>query len=172
MKKVLIISENYLRSNFMISDNVQTKFIIPAIETAQEIGFQTIVGSCLYKRLLEGIANNDLNDNEIELLNIAKRYIGLRSIAELCTLTTFKINNIGLNSTRDENVETFDVEDTMYVRNHYINQADFYAKRLQEYLLRNSDAFPELDCCDCHNIRKNLYSAASCGIWLGGPRGK
>ena len=73
MKKVLIISENYLRSNFMISDNVQTKFIIPAIETAQEIGFQTIVGSCLYKRLLQGIADNNLNDNEIELLNIAKR---------------------------------------------------------------------------------------------------
>ena len=60
----------------------------------------------------------------------------------------------------------------MYVRRHYINQADFYAKRLQEYLLRNSGAFPELDCCSCHNIRKNLYSAASCGIWLGGPRGK
>ena len=156
----------------MISDNVHMFFIIPAIETAQEIGFQTIVGSCLYKRLLQGIANNDLNDNEIELLNIAKRYIGLRSIAELCTLTTFKINNIGLNSTRDENVETFDVEDTMYVRKHYINQADFYAKRLQEYLLRNSGAFPELDCCSCHNIRKNLYSAASSGIWLGGPRGK
>ena len=135
-------------------------------------GFLQFQCSCLYKRLLAGIANNDLNDNEIELLNIAKRYIGLRSIAELCTLTTFKINNIGLNSTRDENVETFDVEDTMYVRKHYINQADFYAKRLQEYLLRNSAAFPELDCCDCHNIRKNLYSAASSGIWLGGPRGK
>lgn len=172
MKKVILISENYLRSAFMISDNVQTKYILPAIETAQEMYFQTIVGSCLYNRLLDGVANSDLNEHERELLDLSKRFIGLRAIAELCTITTFKINNIGLNSTRDENVETFGVSDTMYVRNHYIQQADFYMKRIQEYLLKNQKEFPELSCCQCHNIRKNLYSAASCGVWLGGPRSK
>ena len=67
MTKVLLISENYLRSAFMISDNVQTKFILPSIQNAQEMEFQTVVGNCLYKRLLEGVAENNLNDNEKEL---------------------------------------------------------------------------------------------------------
>lgn len=172
MTKVLLISENYLRSAFMISDNVQTKFILPAIQNAQEMEFQTVVGNCLYKRLLEGVAENNLNDNEKELLNIAKRYIGYVAISELITISTFKINNIGLNKTKDDNVETLPTSDVMLVKKQYIDKADFYKKRLQEYLLRNQGEFPELSCCDCHNIKKNLYSAASCNLWLGGPRGK
>lgn len=170
--KALVISENYMRTNFQISNNVETKYLIAAIETAQELYLQPIVGACLYNRLLDGIAAGDLSDSERELLNVAKRFIGFRVMAELCTITTFKINNIGLNSTKDENVETFDVSDTMLVRQYFINQADFYAKRIQEFLLHNQKAYPELGCCDCHSIKKNLYSAASCGIWLGGPRGK
>lgn len=172
MTKVLIISENYLRSAFMISDNVQTKFLISSIENAQEIHFQTVIGSCLYDRLLEGIRGDNLSEAEKELLAIAKRYIGYMAISEIVVISTIKINNIGANRTSDENVETLNVSDTMYMKNYYIQQADFYKKRLQEYLLRNQGEFPELSCCDCHNIKKNLYSAASCNIWLGGPRGK
>lgn len=172
MTKVLLISENYLRSAFMISDNVQTKFILPAIQNAQEIEFQTVVGNCLYKRLLEGVAENNLSPSEKELLYIAKRFIGYAAIAELVTISTFKISNIGLHKTSDENVETLPTSDVMLVKKQYIDKADFYKKRLQEYLLRNQGEFPELSCCDCHNIKKNLYSSASCNVWLGGPRGK
>lgn len=172
MTDILLISENYLRSAFMISDNVQTKFIMPAIKNAQETHYQTIVGTCLYKRLLDGVKENDLTEAERDLLNISKRYIGLMAIAELCTITTFKINNIGLNSTSDENVKTFDVKDTMFVHDHYVHQADFHALRIQKYLLSHRDEFPELCCCDCEGIKRNLYSAASCGVFLGGPRGR
>ena len=172
MTDILLISENYLRSAFMISDNVQTKFIMPAIKNAQEVHYQTIVGTCLYKRLLEGVEHNDLTQAERDLLNMSKRYIGLMAIAELCVIATFKLNNIGLNSTSDDNVETFDVEDTMFVHDHYVHQADFYALRIQKYLLAHSNEYPELCCCDCENIKKNLYSAASSGIFLGGPRGR
>lgn len=172
MTDILLISENYLRSAFMISDNVQSKFILPAIKDAQETHYQTIVGSCLYNRLLDGVENNDLTEAERNLLNISKRYIGLMAIAELCTITTFKINNIGLNSTSDENVKTFDVKDTMFVRDHYINQADFYALIIQKYLLANRTDFPSLTCCACDKIKQNLYSAASCGVFLGGVRGR
>lgn len=172
MTDVLLISENYLRSAFMISDNVQSKFILPAIKYAQETHYQTIVGSCLYKRLLDGVLNEDLSDLERELLNMSKRYIGLMAISELCVITTFKINNIGLNSTSDDKVETFDVNDTMFVHDYYIHQADFHKKRIQQYLLSHRKDFPELCCCDCDSIKSNLYSAASCGIFLGGPRGK
>ena len=172
MTDVLLISENYLRSAFMISDNVQSKFILQAVKTAQEIYFQAIVGSCLYERLLEGVRNNDLKTSERELLGVAKRFIGTRAIAELCTITTFKINNIGLNITHDDNVETLGVEDTMYVRRHYIYESDHYARRLQEWILEHRSEFPELCSCGCDKMRANLYSAATCGIFLGGARGR
>ena len=65
MTDVLLISENYLRSAFMISDNVQSKFILQAIKTSQEIYFQSIVGTCLYNILLDGVRNNTLNNSEL-----------------------------------------------------------------------------------------------------------
>jgi len=36
----------------------------------------------------------------------------------------------------------------------------------------NRSSFPELNECDCRRIESNLYSAATCGIFLGGVRGK
>lgn len=171
-KIVLLISENYLRTAFQISENLQSKFILPSIENAQEMGFQTIIGKCLYNRLLEGVLNNDLTENEKELLNIAKRYLGFMCMAELCEISTYKLNNIGLNSTSDDRVAIYPVKDVQFIKQQFIDKADFYCKRIQEYLLNNSKAFPELSCCDCANIRKNLYSAASCGVNLGGARGK
>lgn len=172
MTEALFISENYFRTNFQISDNVQTKFLIPAIVNAQEVHYQTIIGSCLYSRLCDGIINENLTPAEKELLVISKKYIGFMAMSELIVIATIKIDNIGANITSDENVDTLDVQDTMYMKRYYERQADFYAKRIQEFLLHHQKDYPELGCCDCHSIKKNLYSAASCGIWLGGPRGK
>ena len=106
------------------------------------------------------------------MLRIAKRFIGTRAIAELCVVTTFKINNIGLNITHDDKVDTLGVKDTMYVRQYYIYESDHYARRLQEWILEHKNEFPELCGCGCNKMKSNLYSAATCGIFLGGERGK
>ena len=55
---------------------------------------------------------------------------------------------------------------------YYQGKADACCVTLQQWLLDNRDAFPELDDCSCRAIRANLRSAASCGIWLGGVRGR
>ena len=51
-------------------------------------------------------------------------------------------------------------------------KADAYCLDLQNFLLRNRSDYPELTDNCCHNIKSNLHSAASCGIFLGGSRGK
>ena len=51
-------------------------------------------------------------------------------------------------------------------------KADAYCLDLQHFLLRNRDDYPELTDNCCHNIKSNLHSAASCGIFLGGARGR
>ena len=38
--EALFISENYLRTNFQISENLQSQFILPAIRNAQYIKYQ------------------------------------------------------------------------------------------------------------------------------------
>ena len=58
------------------------------------------------------------------------------------------------------------------MRDYYISKADFFCIEVQNYLLNNRTLFPELTEGDIHRIHSCLYSAASCGLWLGGPRGR
>lgn len=170
--EVLFISENYLRTNFQISENLQSQFILPAIRNAQYIKYQAIVGECLYKRLVDDIINKSLTDDYKELLEHSKLFIAYSAMVELCVISNIKINNIGLNITSDDRVQTLQVTDMFRIKDYLQHQADFYCKDLQNYLLNNKNKFAELGCCQCNKIYKNLYSAASCGVNLGGARGK
>ena len=74
---------------------------------------------------------------------------------------------------RDEytdNVSASEVDRLQYL---HITKADFYAKRMQNFLKAHRDAYPELDCCGCGaDVKPNLDSAEDCGIFLGGYRAK
>ena len=54
----------------------------------------------------------------------------------------------------------------------FVHTVIMACRDLQRWLLDNRAAFPELRGCDCDAIQANLRSAASCGLWLGGVRGK
>ena len=54
----------------------------------------------------------------------------------------------------------------------YQSQADAECARLQNYLLEHRDDLPELTDNECGRIRSQLYSSVTCGVYLGGARGK
>ena len=58
------------------------------------------------------------------------------------------------------------------VQSYYQAKADAAIIDLQNYLLNNWKDYPELTEGDYNRIHSNLYSAASCGVFLGGARGK
>jgi len=68
-------------------------------------------------------------------------------MVELCVISNIKINNIGLNITSDDRVQTLQVTDMFRIKDYLQHQADFYCKDLQNYLLKNKDKFAELSCC-------------------------
>ena len=55
---------------------------------------------------------------------------------------------------------------------HLQDKADFFAKRLQGYILNNIKNLPEIDDNKCNEINATLHSAASTSLFLGGARGK
>lgn len=170
--EALFISENFLRTNFQISENLQSQFLIPAIRNAQFIKYQSIIGEGLYKRLVNDIVNNSLTADYKDLLEHSKMYLAYSAMVELCVISNIKINNIGINIASDDRVQTLGVDDMFRIKDYFQHQADFYCKDLQNYLLNNRAKFPELSECQCRSIKSNLYSAASCFVNLGGARGK
>lgn len=177
MTKILLISEDYVKEQSNLNDNLWGKFLLPAIREAQDINLQTIIGSCLYNRILamvddgsitadENVAYKDLLDNKIQ------DFLLYSTLANLTPTIDVKLANAGQITTNDEHIVNLTQAEADLLEKNYRNRADFYGKRLQEFLKANKAAFPELECGCGGDMAPTLDSASSCSIWLGGMRGK
>jgi len=176
MAEFLLTSEAFVKEVSNISDNVAGKYVLPSIREAQEIGLKTILGSCLLNVLKAiGLAKQfDLPENAAykELVDRAQYFLAYTAIVEITNKVSYKIGNFGVAKSNDENLTVVTQDEIGKMQYYYQSKADFCALELQQWLLDNRSLFPELKDCDCAKISANLHSAATCGLWLGGPRGK
>jgi hypothetical protein len=107
-----------------------------------------------------------------ELVDRAQYFLAYTAIVELTMKVSFKVGNFGVSRSNDENLSGATFDEIGKLQYYYQSKADFCKLELQTWLLDNLALFPELRACDCDKIRANLHSAATCGLWLGGPRGK
>lgn len=176
IQEIFLTNENYVRNLTNIDNNVQSKFLLSAIREAQEIGLQDIIGSCMLKQLksliASGLINDEANKHYKNLVDECQLYLAYQAVANLCLITNVKISNGGLQQTSDENLTVLNINDGFTIETHYQNKADFFARRLQKYILSNIKLYPEIEPCKCDEIRANLSYAATTNLWLGGKRGR
>ena len=174
--EILLTSEDFIKKNSTISDNVAGKYIQSAIRTAQEIAFREVVGDALLARLKQLVADRVIdrprNTAYKALVERAQYFLAYSAIVELIPMVTNKIANAGMVKTPDEKVVVLDQPDFELEVSRYQSKADSECQRLQQFLLDNYTLFPELGEPGRNRIQAHLRSAASCGIFLGGARGK
>ena len=191
MKDILLTSETTVKKMTGISDNLEGEYLVSAIKEAQDMGLQGILGQALIDRLKWCVTNDAFNRGSFRassynesfdidgdysqykvLLDKAQYYLAYKTASELCMKVAYKVANMGVVKTSDDKVQNATFDEVAYQKDYYTGKADYYAYMLQQFLLDNRADYPELDDNHCHRIHSNLYSAASCGLWLGGPRGK
>lgn len=174
--EVLLTSETFVKSVLPISDNIAGKYIQSAIREAQELstGLKGIYGAALLRRVKQLVADDELDAFPMykELIEESQYYLAYKAATNVCHKVSFKIANMGVVQTSDDNVQPVPMEDVDRIAADFQNTADMAAYELQGWILDNAREFPELGECGCRRIKSNLKSAATCGIWLGGPRGK
>lgn len=177
MNKVLVVSEDTIRTYSEISENIYGKSLLPAIRTAQDLELQEILGSCLYKKILSliedgsivaevNIAYKDLLDDYIQPFMIEQ------VVADLIPIVGSKIANLGVFKSSDEYTSNVPADEVDRLQYSHVVKANHYKKRMQYFLKQNKTAFPELNNCKCGDIQPNLESAEDVSIYLGGIRGK
>lgn len=173
---ILLTSTKFLKENFAISDNVEEKYLLSSMRESQEIGLQSIIGTKLYNKLLTLVEKNEIGEDSNkaykDLLNLCQYYLGYKTISNLCMTTNFKVNNIGVNQTTDDRVNVTTLKDTLQIQQFYEDKADFYNERIIDYCKKNYKDVKEVTECSWFDIHSNLYSASSCGLFLGGARGR
>lgn len=177
MNRILLISEDYIKTNSNLNENVWGEYLTPAIREAQDIGLQQIVGSCLYNSILSKVADGSItatteSSYKTLLDDYVQPYLMYQVITDLVPIIGVKLANIGVVRSNDEYVQNLTEDERHNIKQYYQYKADFYCRRLQQFLLTNRELFTELDECTCNNIKATLDSSASTGLFLGGLRGK
>ena len=176
-KYIFLTSEDFIRSNANINDETHGKYIQSALREAQEIGLQSIIGTRLLRKLQELVRTNEINNsgNTIYklLVDQSQFYLLYSTVSRLVPIISLHLSNFGVSTPWDENMTAINnLADIFKLEQFYINKADFFARNLQLWILDNCSELPEISAQRISQLRANLYSAASSGLWLGGPRGK
>lgn len=176
MTEVLLTSETFVKSVTSISENMAGRFLRPSMLEAQEQGLRGIVGDAMMSKLKALVSDGSIADDGSrmykELLDRAQYYLAYSSVAECAMKASYKTGNFGVGKSSDENLQLATQDEIAKQRYYYQAKADGCCLRLQRWLLDNRGSFPELDEGCCGRMESNLMSAATCGIWLGGPRGR
>ena len=176
MNKVLLCSEDYIKSNSALNDNLWGKFLLPAIREAQDINLQTYLGECLYKTILgmvqDGSITAETNESYKVLLDdYVQPYLLYQVQANIIPTINVKLGNIGSVVSNDEHISTLSQGNIELVQRDFQLKADFYGQQMLNFILNHSSEF-NLDECACKELKAHLNSAASTTIWLGGLSGK
>lgn len=176
MANVLLTNSTYIKSITNISDNVADKYLFPTINESQEIDLKNVIGERLLNKLKDMVQDQSINDpeNEIykELLTKSQFFLAYSVASKLAVILSYKIDNVGVYHTSDENLTYASFGEVQHMEEYYQNKADFFKLEVVNFCLNNRSKLPELTDSQCHSIKSNLYSVESCGIVLGGERGK
>ena len=175
MTNILLISEDFIKTNSGLNDNVWGSYLTPAIREAQDIKLQQILGSTLYQSLLDKVADGSIKNNDFKpykslLDDYVQIYLMYQTISDLVPIIGVKLTNLGVVVSNDEHLTNLSQSERELVQTYYGQRAEFYGKRLQEYLKNNCSEFKELG--GNYDMNPTLNTVAETGLFLGGIRGK
>jgi len=188
---ILWISENYIKQQSSIMDNVENKFIRSHIFEAQNIHIQYILGSQLYDGIIDqfqdyktavdagttGVTIADYVD--ADYLSLVNDYIQpallYYTLYEAMYSLYMKFTNKGVVTQTSDYSDTVDIGLFQNRRKDFENKAQFYAERLTKYLLDNTETytlFLDGTTDDANSIIQpvtdtNYFN----GMYLGGDKG-
>lgn len=172
MAEILLSSEAFVKSVTSASDNLSGKYILPSLREAQEIGLKGILGDPLLAKLKAEIKAGTLSGAYKSLVDHCQYYLAYMTIVEVTNKVSYKVGNFGVAKSTDENLQVATQDEIAKMQYYYQSKADACCLDLQNFLLEHRADYPELTEVSCHKIESNLRSAATCGIFLGGARGR
>jgi hypothetical protein len=146
---VLFISEQKLKDNTPITDNVSSSELRFSIQQSQAIQIQETLGTNLYEYLLKIVDDNTVNTdiNLIRYKELLNNYVQPTLIAwsYYLALDNFwvKFMNVGLVQNRNEQGNAVDLKTLQYLKNNAKNQAEFQDNLMRRHLLFRSGWYPE-----------------------------
>lgn len=145
---VLLITEQKLKDNTPINENVDTSELRFSIQMAQNIFLQETLGTRLYNFILDLVETGDIDlAQNVDYKELLKQYIQpmLIQYSYYLALDNFwvKFVNIGLQNMRSEQGTPIDLKGLTYLKSNARDNAQFLDNLMRRYLVFNSWKFPQ-----------------------------
>lgn len=145
---VLLISEQRLKNNTPINDNVDSSELRFSIQQAQQIFIQETLGTNLYEYILKLVKDGDIDDPQyVDYKELLNNFITptLISYSYYLALDNFwvKFVNIGLQNMRSEQGTPIDIRGLTYLKNNARDNAQFNDNLMRRHLVFNNWKYPQ-----------------------------
>lgn len=145
-RSTLFISDTILKERSSVYGNLDVKLIAGDMKAAQDMYIMPLLGTALYNRLQDGIADSTLTQAETELLDVyiidcLMNY----TLMEMPWGISYHFTNKGVVRKQSDVSDAPSMSELIDISNKYKNRAEHYAKRLSDYLSDNATTslFPE-----------------------------
>ena len=172
MSRVLFISEAKLKS-FAVARNVSAEHLLPHVLDAQKIFLEQALGTELYNKIAAEITADTLSGNyKILVDDYLQDCLIHFGTWQAIPFLAYKIEEGNIFSKTSESGTALSREELQDYRDSCKNTAEFYLKRLVDYLVFNSSLFPEYSentGADMHPSNRsytnnmNLFGGGNCG---------
>jgi len=167
IKMNIWISEDKLKDESIINENVDMKMLESTIADVQRMYIEPILGTKLFNKIDGDIPT--LTGNYETLMDDYIQPAMIRWIMfEVPTILSYRFMNKGVMKKNSDNSQPVDLTEMKRIQEQMKDKAQYYSQLVTNYLRANTDLFPEyLESGEFDDIRPtgNNYST---GMYLGG----
>lgn len=168
MAKILIISENFIKDNSTIDENVDVKLIRSTIWDCQRDYIKPLLGTDLYNKVIADITSDSLTGNyKILVDNYISEALLKWVMMESVPTMLYKYRNKSVGTHDSDNGQPISYQVMQQEMNRWRDKAELRSQDVTRYLCANEDLYPEFtsnaDEDDLHPNNNNFTTS----IYLG-----
>lgn len=163
MAYVLFVSEERLKETTAITSNVDVEFLLPYLKIAQRKYIETALGTDLYEALQSKISGGTLSGAYQTLVNdYVSDALCHFSFYEALPYMHYKVMNKAVMLKSSDNATPVSREELQDLRYNVLDTAEWFRKRIVDYLAHNNSSFPEYNTNTNEDISpsKSAYTSA------------
>lgn len=146
MARQLFISEDFLKDNTPIDENVDMKQINPTIWQCQIQYIQNVLGTKLYDKILADIEADTLAGVYLTLVDdYCADALVYWVMYEVQIPLLFKFRDKNVSKKSSDNAFPISTKELSRIENRYKDKAEFFTKRIALFLCENETDFPEFN---------------------------
>lgn len=143
MATALFVTEQYIKDNSVIDENVDMHYITTTINMCQKMYIKHILGTGLFDELQTQINAGTTTALNITLLDdYIQDCLMYYVLHEGISVFMYKITNKSILKKNGESSQTIDSEEVAFLRANYKDKAEYFAELITKYLVENSEDYP------------------------------